>query len=84
MSRSSRRAFLANAFARLLQHGFESPLPNRRERGSSVLGTGGGPRPRKASSASAQVIVTGDVAYVIDCGDGIARQLAYAGVPFTA
>ena len=46
-----------------------------------LLGTGGGPRPRKASSASAQVIVSDDVAYVIDCGDGVARQLAFADVP---
>ncbi len=48
-----------------------------------LLGTGGGPRPRKSSSASAQVIVTNDAAYVIDCGDGVARQLAIAGVPLT-
>jgi ribonuclease BN (tRNA processing enzyme) len=48
-----------------------------------LLGTGGGPRPRKASSAAAQVIVTNSVAYVIDCGDGVARQLAFAGVPLT-
>jgi ribonuclease BN (tRNA processing enzyme) len=46
-----------------------------------LLGTGGGPRPRRASSASAQVIVTNSAAYVIDCGDGVARQLAFAGVP---
>jgi ribonuclease BN (tRNA processing enzyme) len=49
-----------------------------------LLGTGGGPRPRTASSASAQVIVSSGVAYVIDCGDGVARQLAFAGVPLTA
>lgn len=46
-----------------------------------LLGTGGGPRPRKPSSASAQVILRNDVAYVIDCGDGVARQLAFADVP---
>jgi ribonuclease BN (tRNA processing enzyme) len=48
-----------------------------------LLGTGGGPRPRKSSSAAAQVIVRNDVAYVIDCGDGVARQLAMADVPLT-
>jgi ribonuclease BN (tRNA processing enzyme) len=48
-----------------------------------LLGTGGGPRPRKASSASAQVIVCNNVAYVVDCGDGVARQLVFAGVPLT-
>src|SRR5687767_3554705 len=46
-----------------------------------LLGSGGGPRPRKVSSASAQVIISNDVAYVIDCGDGVARQLAFADVP---
>src|SRR5262249_49889700 len=41
----------------------------------------GGPRPRKASSAAAQAIVSNGVAYVIDAGDGVARQLVFAGVP---
>ena len=45
-----------------------------------LLGTGGGPRPRKLRSAPAQVIVVNDTAYVIDCGDGVARQLVLAGV----
>jgi ribonuclease BN (tRNA processing enzyme) len=49
-----------------------------------LLGTGGGPRPRTASSASAQVILVNNSAYVVDCGDGVARQLAFAGVPLTA
>lgn len=46
-----------------------------------LLGTGGGPRPRTASSASAQVILVNDEAYVVDCGNGVARQLVFAGVP---
>jgi ribonuclease BN (tRNA processing enzyme) len=46
-----------------------------------LLGTGGGPRPRKAVSASAQVLVVNGAAYVVDCGDGVARQLVSAGVP---
>jgi len=49
-----------------------------------LLGTGGGPRPRAASSASAQVIISHDSVYVVDCGDGVARQLVLAGVPLTA
>lgn len=48
-----------------------------------LLGTGGGPRPRKTSSAPAQVIVANDTAYVVDCGNGVARQLVFAGVPLT-
>ena len=45
-----------------------------------LLGTGGGPRPRRSSSAPAQVVVIDDAAYVIDCGDGVARQLVLAGI----
>jgi len=46
-----------------------------------LLGTGGGPRPVKSRSASAQVVVVRDVAYVVDCGNGVARQLVLANVP---
>ena len=45
-----------------------------------LLGSGGGPRPRRASSAPAQVIVINDTPYVVDCGDGVARQLVFANV----
>jgi ribonuclease BN (tRNA processing enzyme) len=48
-----------------------------------LLGTGGGPRPRKDTAASSNVIIVGDALYVVDCGDGVARQLAAAGVPLT-
>ena len=62
------------------------PRPAAAQRASArtrliLLGTGGGPRPRKANSASAQVIVVNDTAYVIDCGDGVARQMVMADVP---
>jgi ribonuclease BN (tRNA processing enzyme) len=46
-----------------------------------LLGAGGGPRPRKSNSAPAQVIVVNGAAYVVDCGDGVARQLVLAGIP---
>jgi ribonuclease BN (tRNA processing enzyme) len=49
-----------------------------------LLGTGGGPRPRRASSAPAQVITRGGAAYVVDCGDGVARQLVLAGIPLAS
>jgi ribonuclease BN (tRNA processing enzyme) len=77
----NRRTFLAGWGAAALSHG-SAAAQNRATR-LILLGTGGGPRPRKASSASAQVIVSDDAAYVIDCGDGVARQLAFAGVPLT-
>lgn len=49
-----------------------------------LLGTGGGPTPKANRSAPAQVIMVGDRAYVIDCGDGVARQLVMAGISLSS
>src|SRR5256886_5361062 len=82
MPRCNRRAFLTGAVTLL-----GTPLRSHSGGGQTartrliLLGTGGGPRPRKASSASAQVIIRNDAAYVIDCGNGVARQLVLADVP---
>ena len=46
-----------------------------------VLASGGGPRPRKDRGATAHAVVIDVVLYVVDCGNGVARQLAQAGVP---
>ncbi|GLC25935.1 MBL fold metallo-hydrolase [Roseisolibacter agri] len=43
-----------------------------------LLGTGGGPTPKPNRAAPAQVIVVDGAAYVIDCGNGVARQLVQA------
>jgi ribonuclease BN (tRNA processing enzyme) len=45
-----------------------------------LLGTAGGPTPKKTRSGPSQIIVIGDRGYVIDCGDGVARQMMLAGV----
>lgn len=45
-----------------------------------LLGTGGGPTPKKAVSAPATLIIVNDTPYVIDCGDGVARQWVLADV----
>ncbi|MGE3191200.1 MAG: MBL fold metallo-hydrolase [Vicinamibacterales bacterium] len=45
-----------------------------------LLGTGGGPTPKKLAAATSQVVLVDDVPYVVDCGDGVARQLALADV----
>ena len=45
-----------------------------------LLGTAGGPSPKVDRSAPANAIVIGDDIYVIDCGNGVARQMAKAGL----
>ena len=77
-----RREFLTTAFAALAVTPGRIAAQDSRTK-LILLGTGGGPRPRKASSASAQAIVTKNAVYVIDCGNGVARQLVLAGVPLT-
>jgi ribonuclease BN (tRNA processing enzyme) len=46
-----------------------------------MLGTAGGPTPKKTRAAPAHVIVANNAAYIVDCGNGIARQLTLAGIP---
>lgn len=45
-----------------------------------LLGTAGGPTPKRTRSGPSQIIVVGDRGYVVDCGDGLARQMMIAGV----
>lgn len=49
-----------------------------------LLGTAGGPRPKKPRAAPSQAIAIGDATYVVDCGNGVARQLALADVALTS
>ncbi|HXW08067.1 MAG TPA: hypothetical protein VD833_22750, partial [Vicinamibacterales bacterium] len=82
MPQLSRRAFLAAAGAALAG----GRLPRSRQAGADrprlvLLGTAGGPTPKTTRSAPAQAIVAGDRLYLVDCGDGVARQLALAKLP---
>nr|WP_166179645.1 MBL fold metallo-hydrolase [Altererythrobacter segetis] len=45
-----------------------------------TLGTQGGPIPLKSRSQPANVLLTGDGAFVVDAGDGVVEQLAKAEV----
>ena len=45
-----------------------------------LLGTAGGPTPKSTRAAPAQIIVVGDRGYLIDCGNGVGRQMMLAGV----
>jgi ribonuclease BN (tRNA processing enzyme) len=46
-----------------------------------ILASGGGPRPRKHRGPTAHAVIVDGVLYVVDCGNGVARQLAAADVP---
>ena len=46
-----------------------------------LLGTGGGPRPRKENKSASNALIVNGVLYVVDCGNGVALQLAAARVP---
>lgn len=77
----SRRAFLAagsSVLAAAALRGAQAPPPRTR---LVLLGTAGGPTPKARASAPAQAIVVGDRIYLVDCGDGVARQLALAKLP---
>lgn len=78
----NRRQFLGGA-AVLLAAPRLARLERRRTR-LVLLGTAGGPRPRVTRSAPAQAIVVGDTVYVVDCGNGVARQLVLANLPLRA
>lgn len=49
-----------------------------------LLGTAGGPTPKALRAAPANAVVVGDAVYVIDCGNGVARQMALAGLSLGA
>lgn len=64
-------AFAAPLFA-------QSPAPARSR--LILLGTKGGPTPSRVRALAANLLLVGDAPYVIDCPDGVARQLVLAGV----
>src|SRR5579871_3650842 len=44
-----------------------------------LLGTGGGPVPKKLRAQPASLLVVSGRPYLVDCGDGVVRQLTLAG-----
>ena len=45
-----------------------------------LLGTGGGPSPKPNRSAPANAVVVNGATYIVDCGNGVARQMVLAGL----
>jgi len=79
---ATRRGFIGGAAAAL-----SGPAARAAEPGKSrliLLGTGGGPTPKPNRSAPANAIVVNGAVYVIDCGDGVARQMVLAGLRLDA
>lgn len=80
-----RRAFLSAAIGAAAgaighTHAFGAPAQSTSRTRLILLGTAGGPTPKRSASGPSQVIVIDGVAYVVDCGDGVARQLRLAGI----
>jgi ribonuclease BN (tRNA processing enzyme) len=82
MHHLNRRDFLAAGALMVVARGVHPPAPVETPAATRLilLGTGGGPRPKVDNSASAQAIIVDGVLYVVDCGDGVARQLVLAGL----
>ena len=82
----NRRTFVATSLGALTAPSWSELLGAEQKNRTRLilLGTGGGPRPRRNVAASSQVIVANGAAYVVDCGDGVARQMAAAGVSLTS
>lgn len=82
--RSSRRSFIANAayaaWLLMLASSSQGQSGTSSRARLVLLGTGGGPRPRRLRSAPAQAVVVDGSIYVIDCGDGVARQMVRANL----
>jgi len=75
----NRRDFFARAATLLAAVRLARAQPTLKSR-LILLGTAGGPTPKKTRAAPAQIILVGDRGYVIDCGNGVARQMQLAGV----
>ena len=81
MSAATRREFLAASTALAALSAFSAWAAEPGKSRLILLGTGGGPTPKPNRAAPSQVIVVNGAAYVIDCGNGVARQMVLAGVP---
>jgi ribonuclease BN (tRNA processing enzyme) len=80
--RLTRRAVLSAPSALALGGAAPTPAPARSR--LILLGTAGGPTPKPGRAAPANAIVIGGDVYIIDCGNGVGRQLALAGLKLPA
>jgi ribonuclease BN (tRNA processing enzyme) len=74
------------AIGALLPRGLRAAGPDK-PKGTSrliLLGTAGGPSPKPNRSAPGQAIIVNGTTYLIDCGNGIGRQMVKANIPFSS
>ena len=81
---SGRRQFLSQLLGARLALAVAPRQPARDRTRLILLGTAGGPTPKRTRSGLAQAIVIGDRTYIVDCGDGVARQMVLANIPLTS
>jgi ribonuclease BN (tRNA processing enzyme) len=60
------------------------PLPRSDTTRLILLGTAGGPRGSAERAQPSNLLVVNGKPYLIDAGNGVARQLMLAGIPFTS
>lgn len=78
---ATRRSFLGACMALPALPALAQPVTKSR---LILLGTAGGPRLWPDRAPPSQVIIVNGAAYVVDCGNGVARQMALAGVPLAS
>ena len=74
----TRRDFLAVSGGLIALAGIAASAEPKPKSRLILLGTAGGPTPKPNRAAAAQVIVVNGASYVIDCGNGVARQMVLA------
>ncbi|HWK11261.1 MAG TPA: MBL fold metallo-hydrolase [Vicinamibacterales bacterium] len=79
----SRRRFIGTVLGSVVTAAAATARADQPRSRLILLGTAGGPTPKPSRAAPANAIVIGDRTYVIDCGNGVARQLALAHIPLT-
>jgi ribonuclease BN (tRNA processing enzyme) len=77
---TTRREFLGQSAGLLAALPLARALPQKTRSRLILLGTAGGPTPKPNRAAPSQVIVSNGAAYVVDCGNGVARQMILAGL----
>ena len=77
-----RRALLGGLISLAAVPGRSAPASSATPR-VFLLGTKGGPTPSRYRAPASVAIVIGDRVFLIDCPNGVAGQLAKAGIPLT-